>query len=311
VRERLVVAAYLLGWRVTRLLPERLVRALCALAAEVVWRRQGTGVRRLKGNLRRVLGPATTEAELAAATRAGLRSYLRYWSEVFRLPALGRDLVVDRTRMADEHLLLDAYATGRGVVAALPHMGNWDCAGAWAVFRGMPFTTVAERLQPELLFDRFVDFRRSIGMEVVPLTGGSGNTFAELLRRLRAGAMLTLLADRDLTSSGVEVDFFGATARFPAGPAALALSTGAPLLPVTLWYPGPGETPGWCGRVHPAVTPPESGSRKEKVAAMTQALADVFASAIRAHPTDWHMLQRVWAADLDPARSEPLTPVSR
>lgn len=311
MRERLSVAAYLLGWRVTRLLPEPLVRGLCGLGAAVVWRRQGTGVRRLEGNLRRVLGPEATEAELAAATRAGLRSYLRYWSEVFRLPALGRDLVVGRTRMADEQLLFDAYASGRGVVAALPHMGNWDCAGAWAVFSGMPFTTVVERLQPELLFDRFVEFRRSIGMEVVPLTGGSGNTFAELLRRLRAGAMLTLLADRDLTSSGVEVDFFGATARFPAGPAALALSTGAPLLPVTLWYPGPGEPPGWCGRIHPAVTPPESGSRKEKVAAMTQALADVFAADIRAHPTDWHMLQRVWAADLDPAPSEPMAPVTR
>lgn len=307
------MAAYLLGWRVTRLLPEPLVRALCALAAEVVWRRQGSGVRRLQGNLRRVFEPAATEAELAAATRAGLRSYLRYWAEVFRLPALGRDLVVGRTRMADEHLLLDAYATGRGVVAALPHMGNWDCAGAWAVFRGMPFTTVVERLNPELLFDRFTAFRRSIGMEVVPLTGGSVNTYAELLRRLRAGAMLTLLADRDLTSSGVEVNFFGATARFPAGPAALALSTGAPLLPVTLWYPGPGEPSGWCGRVHPAVIPPAVGSRKEKVVAMTQALADVFAAAIRAHPTDWHMLQRVWIADLDlePTRSEPMAPVTR
>jgi lauroyl/myristoyl acyltransferase len=301
VRERLTTGAYLLGWRVTRLLPERVVGLLCAGGSEVAWRRRGAGVRRLEANLRRVLGPGVSEAELAAATRAALRSYLRYWSEVFRLPALRREVVVGRTSMADEHLLRDANAAGRGVVAALPHMGNWDCAGAWSVFTGMPFTTVVERLQPQALFDRFAAFRESIGMEVVPLTGGSGNTFAVLLRRLRAGAMLCLLADRDLTSSGVEVSFFGSPARFPAGPAALALSTGAPLLPVTLWYPAPGEPPGWCGRIHPAVEPPAVGSRQEKIAAMTQALADIFAEAIAAHPTDWHMLQRVWLADVDSA----------
>lgn len=311
MKDQLAATAYVLGWRLTRLLPEPLVRRLCAVGAELVWRRRGAGVRRLEGNLRRVLGPAASEAEVAAATRAGVESYLRYWSEVFRLPALGREFVVARMVMEDEHLLRDACTSGGGVVAALPHMGNWDAAGAWAVYTGMPFTTVVERLRPESLFDRFVEFRRSIGMDVVPLTGGSGNTFAELLRRLRAGAFLCLLADRDLTTAGVEVEFFGAPARFPAGPAALALSTGAVLLPVSLWYPGAGEAPGWRGRVHPAVQPPAHGSRKEKVAAMTQAVADVFAAEIAAHPTDWHMLQRVWTDDLEPAPPDAMARVGR
>ena len=300
MRGRVAATAYLLGWRVARLLPQPVVTASCRLGAGLVWRRRGAGVRRLEANLRRVLGPGTTEIELAAVTRAGLRSYLRYWSEVFRLPALPREVIVEGTVMEDEHRLRDAYAAGRGVVAALPHMGNWDCADAWSVFTGMPLTTVVERLRPEVLFDRFVAFRCSIGMEVVPLTGGSRNTFAELLRQLRSGALVALLADRDLTTTGVEVDFFGAPARFPAGPAALALSTGAPLLPVTLWYPGRGE-PGWRGRIHPPVPAPTEGSRKEKVAAMTQALADAFAEGIAAHPADWHMLQRVWVADREPA----------
>ncbi len=301
MREPVVATAYLLGWRVARLLPEPVVNGLCRLGAELVWRHRGAGVRRLEANLHRVLGLAASETELAAATRAGLRSYLRYWSEVFQLPALPRDVIVERTVMEDEHRLRDAYAAGRGVVAALPHMGNWDCAGAWSVFTGMPLTTVIERLRPESLFDRFVAFRRSIGLEVVPLTGGSRNTFAELLRHVRSGALVALLADRDLTASGVEVDFFGAPARFPAGPAALALSTGAPLLPVTLWYPGPGEPSGWRGRIHSPVPPPPEGSRKEKIAVMTQALADAFAEGIAAHPADWHMLQRVWVADAEPA----------
>ena len=302
MRERLVATAYLLGWRLARVLPAGLVRPLCVVAAELVWRRQGAGVRRLQRNLARVLPSTATNAELETVTRAAVLSYLRYWAEVFRLPVLPRQHVVSGMQFLDEHRLRDAFASGRGVVAALPHMGNWDCAGAWALFTGMPFTTVVERLRPETLFERFVAFRHSIGMDVVPLTGGADNTFGGLVRRLRAGGFVCLMADRDLTATGVEVDFFGEPARFPAGPAALALSTGAILLPVTLWYPPGRWSAGWRGRMHPPVEPPATGTRREKIAAMTQAVADAFAEEIAAHPSDWHMLQRIWLADLDAAR---------
>jgi KDO2-lipid IV(A) lauroyltransferase len=154
-------------------------------------------------------------------------------------------------------------------------------------------------LRPESLFDRFVAFRESLGMEVLPLTGGTSAPYRTLRARLQAGGMLCLLADRDLTSTGIPVQFFGETARMPAGPAALALETDALLLPVTLWYPEDGA-PGWRGCVHEAVRPPAAGTRPERIAAMTQSLADVFAKDIAAHPTDWHMVQRVWQSDLRP-----------
>lgn len=181
---------------------------------------------------------------------------------------------------------------------ALPHLANWDLAGVWATRAlGIPFTTVAERLRPESLYDRFVAYRESLGMEVLPHTGGSA--FGALARRLRSGGLVCLVADRDLSSSGVEVDFFGERARMPAGPALLAQHTGALLLPATLWYDGAATMR---GRIHPPVEVPESGTRAERTAAMTQALADVFAGGIADHPEDWHMLQRLWAADLDPGK---------
>jgi KDO2-lipid IV(A) lauroyltransferase len=298
VNSAVVDAAYRAGWSVVRGMPEPLARRQFDAVADTVWLRGGGGVDRLRDNLRRVV-PSAGERELRSLTRAGVRSYLRYWREVFQLPAIPADELVARMFVVEEHRLRDAVAAGRGVILALPHMGNWDHAGAWLTSTGVPFTTVAERLQPESLFERFVAFRESLGMEVVPLTGGQRPPYDLLADRLRAGGVLCLLADRDLTATGVEVDFFGAPARMPAGPAALAHDTGAALLPVTLWYP---DRRRWCGRIHPQVTVPATGTRAAKVGAMTQAVADAFAEQIAAHPQDWHMLQRVWVADLDPAR---------
>jgi KDO2-lipid IV(A) lauroyltransferase len=199
----------------------------------------------------------------------------------------------------DEWRLRDAVAAGNGMILALPHMGNWDHAGAWLTGTGVPFTTVAERLQPESLFERFVVFRESLGMEVIPLTGGERPPFELLAERLRAGGTLCLLGDRDLTATGIEVDFFGAPARMPAGPAALAHDTGAALLPVTLWYPDRRQ---WGSRIHPQVQVPARGSREQKIRVMTQQLADAYAETIAQWPQDWHMLQRVWVDDLDSTR---------
>lgn len=290
---RLADLAYAAGWRLVRWLPEPLARALFTLAADLAWRRDGRGTRRLRSNLARVVPSGT---DLDALTRAALRSYARYWLEVFRLQDMPRERIVGRMRVLDEHRLRDAYATGRGVILALPHLGNWDHAGAWLVATGVPFTTVAERLRPESLFDRFVAFRRALGMEVIPLTGGAEPPFALLAERLRAGGMLCLVAERDFGAGGVPVRFFGATTTMPAGPAALALRTGAILLPVTLWF----DRDGWSARIHPAVPP-------ATVARMTQTLADAFAAGIAAHPADWHMLQRVWP-DAAPAAAGPADP---
>ncbi|HEX5493647.1 MAG TPA: phosphatidylinositol mannoside acyltransferase [Mycobacteriales bacterium] len=300
VRDHLADRGYAAGWILVRALPEPVARWLFARAGQVAFRRQGAGVRRLRGNLRRVVGPGMSEPELDRLTGRAVQSYARYWLETFRLPVMARDRVaagVERNCRGAEHIDR-AHAAGRGVILVLPHMGNYDAAGVWLIERGQPFTTVAERLRPESLFDRFMAYRRKLGMEVLPLTGGAHSPADILIRRLRDGGTVCLVGDRDLTASGIEVDLFGERAKMPAGPAYLAVRTGAALLPVGLWH----EPDGWGQNIHPPVPIPDSGSLREKVAAVTQRVADAFAEEIAEHPADWHMLQRLWLADL-PVRS--------
>ncbi|WP_082126696.1 phosphatidylinositol mannoside acyltransferase [Allosalinactinospora lopnorensis] len=294
--ERAAAVAYALGWTLIRVVPERLGRSVFRLIADYAWRRRVGGVRQLEANLRRVVGPDAAEDELRALSRAGMRSYLRYFYEMFRLPVMGR-AITERTRSTGIEVLEAQVRAGRGVVAALPHMGNWDHAGAWITLRGTPLTTVAQRVRPESVFNRFMAFRSGLGMEVLPLTGGAGSNAGRLARRLREGRLVCLLADRDLTVGGVEVTFFGEPARLPVGPAALAERTGAALMPVSLWYEGRE----WRIRVHEEIPVPGDGDRAAKVRAMTQDLARVFEGAITEHPEDWHMLQRVFSADLAPS----------
>ncbi|MEU7554124.1 phosphatidylinositol mannoside acyltransferase [Streptomyces sp. NPDC044571] len=294
MQDKLVDGLYGLGWAGVKKLPEPAAVALGRRIADYAWKRRGKSVLRLESNLARVVPQAGPE-QLRELSRAGMRSYMRYWMESFRLPAMDPQRFATDVEIKDEHLLREAIASGRGVIAALPHLANWDLAGAWVTRHvGVGFTTVAERLKPESLFDRFVAYREGLGMEVLPHNGGA--TFGTLARRLRSGGLICLVADRDLSASGVEVDFFGAAARMPAGPALLAQQTGAVLLPVTLYY---GDTPKLYGRIHPEVEVPKAGTRTEKTAAMTQAVADAFAGGIAEHPEDWHMLQRLWLDDLE------------
>ena len=299
-QDRLADALYGVGWSTVKKLPEPVAVRLGRSIADLAWKQRGKGVRRLESNYARVV-PGASPERLAELSRAGMRSYLRYWMESFRLPAWSEERIRTGFEPEDVHHLTDGIASDRGVVLALPHMANWDLAGAWVTTKlGIPFTTVAERLKPETLYDRFVAYRQGLGMEVLPHTGGTA--FGTLARRLRDGGLVCLVAERDLSSSGVEVQFFGEATRIPAGPALLAQQTGALLLPVTLWYDG---TPVMGARVHPPVPVPESGSRAEKTSSMTQALADAFATGIAEHPEDWHMLQRLWVSDLDPQGEAP------
>jgi KDO2-lipid IV(A) lauroyltransferase len=298
VTDALTDAAFAAGWRVVRALPEPVARGAFRLGADLAARRGGRGARQLRANLARVV-PDATPGRLDALLRAGLRSYARYWCEAFRLPAMDRAAVLARM---DPHVtgmapLFEALEQGRGVVVGLPHSGNWDLAGLWFVETrrrlGHParFTTVVERLRPESLFRRFVAYRESLGFEV--LAAGDGpEVYRTLLRRLREGGLVCLVADRDLTVSGIEVAFFGEPARLPVGPARLAAATGALLLPAF-----PHFTPdGWGAVVGAPIPVPERAGRDD-IAKATQALADAFAEMIAAAPHDWHMLQRVFSAD--------------
>jgi KDO2-lipid IV(A) lauroyltransferase len=298
VRDRLTDAGYALGWTLVCRVPESWARAGFQFGADIAWRRQGPGVQVLEANLQRITGPSVTGKELRALSRQTMRSYARYWLEAFRLPVIGQPRIQADMHATGEENIQDNLAAGRGVIIALPHTGNYELAGAWIIGRGVgKFTTVAERLKPESLFRRFLEFREGLGMEVLPASGGDSR-FGVLAQRLRAGGLVCLVSDRDVTGRGIEVEFFGEKARMMAGPAALAVQTGAALLPTTLWFDGPG----WKAHIYNEVPVPESGTRREKVAAMTQEVARDYEDGIRAHPQDWHMLQKVFVADLDPER---------
>ncbi len=293
LRDRAVDLGYAAGWRLVRGLPEPVATAAFRRGADISFRRNGRGTAQLRRNLRRVVGPLMPEAELDELVRSGLHSYGRYWQETFRLPGMDPGQIVSRFQLLGTDLLDASMAEGNGVVLVLPHMGNWDVAGLWLVAHGVPFTTVVERLKPESLFDRFVAFRESLGMEIVPLTGGSKPAADVLAERLRAGGCVCLVGERDLSHRGVEVEFFAETARMPVGPALLAARTGAALHPVGLWNRGPD----WAGRVRPAIDLPP-GRLADRARTGTQLVADGLAVEIADHPADWHMLQRLWLADL-------------
>ncbi len=290
--ESLTDWGYAAGWRVVRAMPESLARSIAGAGARYAAR--GGGPEQLRKNLARVIG--TTPGEVPdSLIRASLASYARYWREAFRLPSMDLPAVADRLDRVfiGAEYFVEAHAAGRGAVMALPHSGNWDMAGVWLAQNYGTFATVAERLKPESLYDRFIEFRESLGFEVLPLTGGDRPPSEVLAERLRENKFVCLMADRDLTRSGVPVEFFGEPTRMPAGPAKLALETGAPLHPAHVYYEGEDCVV----RIDDAI---DTSSGDVRV--IIQALADRFAINIAEHPQDWHMLQPLWLADLSEKR---------
>lgn len=288
--------------------PEWLVRAVTRVAADVAWLLRISGVRRLEANLGRVL-PDASPARLRRLSRGGMRTYLRYFGEAFTLPGRTPEQIEARVRVASVADAPEEAAAGRSVVLALGHQGNWDLAGAWATRRLARLVTVAERIEPPEAFEAFVRLREGVGMTLLPLDKGTG-VFRSLVREVTGGpCVVALLADRDLGASGIEVSLAGQPARVAAGPAALSVATGAALYAVTLRHERlTGERRRAAGSpwgivvTFTRVTAPEDLPRAERVQALTQAWVDVLAADIAEHPEHWHMLQRVFVADLDPAR---------
>lgn len=279
---------YAAGWAAVRHAPDSVARRLFDEAGGFFGKRNG-GPAQLRRNLARVVGttPADVPDDLVAAA---VRSYSRYWYEAFRLPAMDPIEAAASVVVPDEdRVRLDAaLGRGKGVILALPHSGNWDMCAVWLVQNRASATVVAERVEPESLFQRFVAFREALGIEVLPLTGGEQPPFDVLKSRLRDGKIIGLLGERDLAHHGVPVTFFGEPTRMPAGPALLAIETGATLLPIHHWFLDAPRSQIACGEP----IDPSGG-----LEATTQAMADAFAAQIAAHPQDWHMLQPLWEAD--------------
>ncbi len=277
---------YLLAWKLIGYLPEKSAYKLANLASDWIYKKNGKGIKRLRSNYRRVR-PNISEVELEALTKLGMRSYMRYWFDTFRLNKWSKERIIQTTKVNDEHLLRDPIAKKLGCIVALPHAGNWDHAAAYFCSTGINLTTVVEQLKPEAIFKKFLDYRQSIGIEAI---SHKEKSVPILTQRLKDGKLIALIADRDMSRNGVEVDFLGGVAKMPSGPALLALKTGAPLITAYISYLPSGieiffdET----------ISLPTSGSEAEKIKLITQSIADNFARKIKENPVDWHMLQRIW-----------------
>jgi phosphatidylinositol dimannoside acyltransferase len=280
---------WLLAWKLVRRLPEPVAHAFGRLGGRIYQRLDRRRREALGDNLAHVAGPAATPGELRALTRQGFVSYGRYWVEAFRLEDLTPAEIRRRLRIEGREHIDRALATGRGAIFASPHIGNWDAGGAWLAASGYPATAVVERLRPVELYERFAAYRRSLGLELLPLDDGT-ETLRGVMRALRAGRLACLVCDRDLTGGGVEIRLFGAPATMPGGPASIALKTGAALLPCAVYHdPRPGH---WRAVVHPPLTPEPSGDTRKDVLALTQRLADEFEGLIADAPEQWHVLSR-------------------
>lgn len=268
-----------------RWLPEAFAYRLAYFVGDSLVKRNGKSVSRLRSNLQRTQ-PGITSLQLEILLFDAMRSYMRYWCDTFRFPDWSRERIINSVTVENEHLLMDAIAAKTGVIVSLPHAGNWDHAGAYFCAKGVELVTVAEHLKPEKLFQKFLSYRTAMGMEVLPL---DGRVLATLAQRLRQGALVALVADRDLSQSGIEVDFFGGPARMPAGPALLALKTDAPLITAFVTYTTDGIHIDFRQIVIPA-----GDDQSKMVSEITQMCARNFETGISKDPADWHMLQRIW-----------------
>jgi phosphatidylinositol dimannoside acyltransferase len=283
--------AYRAGAEIARRVPEPLGAPLARGVAQAAPAFLTARRRQVERNLRRVHGPGFGGVEMQREVTATFDSYGRYFYELFRLADESPEWIDAHFRCTGIHHIADAVAAGRGAVLALPHLGNWDMAGAWLALQGYPVTVVAEPVEPPELFEWFVETRARLGMRVVPLSPSAGT---EVLRAVRNNEVVCLLCDRDLTGDGIPVEFFGEETTLPGGPAMLALRGGAPLLPAGCYFRPHGrhET-----TILPPVPTERSGRIRHDLARVTQELAYRFEDLIRVAPTHWHLLQPNWPSD--------------
>ena len=273
-------------------LPEPMAIGLGNMAGDVLHRVRDDQREMVTANLRRVLGSAVDDPQvLDRWVRRSFRSYARYWVEGARLPSISSEEVEKRVVLDGIEHVQQGMAAGKGVIVALPHVGSWEYAAAYLCTQGIAMTAVAERIEPPALFDYFVAQRAAMGISIVPLDKNSGRA---LLSTLRDGGLVGLLCDRDIEENGIEVDFFGERTTMPAGPATLALRTGAMLCTGTV-YSGP-------GRDHRAVIDPpidtsRCGTLREDVLRLTQEIAHRMEEMIRRAPEQWHVFQPLWIVD--------------
>jgi lauroyl/myristoyl acyltransferase len=278
--------AYSTLWRLVRLLPNKMAYAIFRMFGLLAYKRNGKRVRRLRANYR-VVRPIDNVESIESLVKSGLQSAMRYWCDTFRISDWTQNQISETVKTNNEKFLLDPIAQKRGLIVALPHAGNWDHAGAYFCGLGVRVNTVAEHLKPEKLFRKFLQHREAMGMRVLDLQAG---VFLELEKMIYEGELVALVADRDLSKSGVAVNFFNQTARMPAGPALLAYKTGADLITAYVSYTKEGIEINFTAPI--AVN--RGAEEKGEISRLTQLLAERFEADIRRDLTSWHMQQRIF-----------------
>lgn len=244
-------------------------------------------------NLRRIYGDDLDEATLDRSTRRVFENYGRYWLDSLRLVDMTPEQIdLGFTYEGIEHLA-DPMAAGITPVVGMPHLGGWEWSAAYLTkVRGWPVASVAERLEPPELFEWFLEFRRQLGMHIIPLGPSAA---AEVAAQLASGTIISLLCDRDISGDGIVVEFFGERTRLPGGPAVTALRSGAPLVPAAAFFEGD-----LCHAVIlPAIDTERRGKLRADVTRVTQDLAHALETLIRRAPEQWHLLQPNWPSDYD------------
>jgi phosphatidylinositol dimannoside acyltransferase len=271
---------------VAHVLPDTIAPALAQGAAVVAGRAARGRRAMITRHLGRIEGHPVGEREVDRA----FASYGHYWLEAFRIPTLPSGAFEAAMSYEGIGNIERARALGRGVLLAMPHVGAWDWGGAWLAASGFPLTVVAETLEPAELAAWFAAWRRRVGMGVVPLDGAAGFGVTAALRR---GDVVGLLCDRDLGGDGIEVTLFGERTRLPAGPALLALRTGAPLMACCVLFEGDHHR----GIVLPPLDTSRRDGLRKDAERITQDMADALGALVRRAPEQWHVFQPNWPSD--------------
>jgi phosphatidylinositol dimannoside acyltransferase len=228
----------------------------------------------------------------ARTVRQVFAGYGRYWAEAFWVQPRRRAQIETTTRSTGLDLIREAQVEGRGMIFALPHLGNWEFAGPIGGQLEMELVAVAENLANRRVRDWFVRLRGAMGIGIV-LATGQAQVMRELETVLRRNGGVALLCDRDLRGRGVAVEFFGEKTTLPAGPIALGLRTGAPVFPAAAYFDHGGG--------HHVVILPRlefpTEPRSQALETGTQAMATALETLIRQAPDQWHLLQPNWPSD--------------
>jgi len=293
-----LASSALIGYKLvallSRKLPKRLSFSVASFLGYAIARIDKKRRDQVIRNANRLSESKLSREELKDFVDQTFESYAHYWVNTFRLVDMTKQ-ELERTFSHDGWELIEtALKKDSGVILVLPHLGAWDWGGFWiSKIKGVSVSAVVEPLEPPELFEWFKRSRNALGMDVIPLGQDAG---PQVLKAISDKQLIVLVSDRDVGGSSVEVEFFGEKTLLPAGPATLALRTGATLLPVAIYN----KDNGCHGVVRPAISLERKGKFRSDVQRITQTIADEMELLIRKAPEQWHLMQPNWPSDSQP-----------